>query len=224
MGVRTMTVSGFGTVVESVGSIPPTSWAVALTTTSSVPDADNVVVNTSQGATINFFLDVTISNHKITYASANANQTSRLETRTVREHEFAHVGARNGFGSAAAIKALCDDVKVKWTAKAKTQADVSAAITAHESAIENYLSPMLEYFDELVVHKVQRASGKFIGMATDADLKTVRDTFEYIDPETGASRKPSDAAIAKMEKSCATSAKLGEAFANAHAAPSAVVS
>ena len=58
MGVRTMTVSGFGTVVESVGSIPATSSAAALTTTSNVCDADNVVINTSGGATINFFLDV----------------------------------------------------------------------------------------------------------------------------------------------------------------------
>ncbi len=223
MGVRTMTVSGFGTVVESVGSIPATSSAAALTTTSNVCDADNVVINTSAGATINFFLDVTISNHKIAYASANASQTSRAETRTVREHEFAHVGARNGFGSATAIKALCDDVKVKWTAKAKTQAEVSAAITAYEDAIENYLSPMLDYFDELVVHKVQRATGIFVGMPTDADLATVRATFEYVDPETGASRKPSNTAIATMEKSCAASAKLGEAFAKAHAAPNSVM-
>ncbi len=223
MGVRTMTVSGFGTVVESVGSIPSSSSAAALTTTSNVCDADNVVINTSGGATINFFLDVTISNHKITYASANANQTSRAETRTVREHEFAHVGARNGFGSATAIKALCDDVKVKWSAKAKTQAEVNEKITAYEDAIENYLSPMLDYFDELVVHKVQRASGKFVGMPTEVDLKATRGTFEYLDPETGASRKPSDTAIATMEKSCAAGAKLGEAFAKAHAAPKAVV-
>lgn len=225
MPVRTVSAPALSKVTESIDPNGPDG--VALTSTTVDAEAVMTTGPKSRIGTVN--LDFVIGSHAITYSKKGyADSTSKAESRTVRQHEYGHVGARNALASSAVLTSLCTAVQVNWTFSVPTtgddtkdQAAEDAAKASYESAVVNYIEPFIEYLDELVLHAARRAAG-VAGVPTDTDLATMLAGIKYTDPATGQSRTPNQQAIDAAKKATAAGEKTGEAHAKATPTPDAV--
>ena len=221
MPVRTASAPALSSVSERIDANGPDGVAITSTTV----DAEAVMTTGKQGRVGTVNLDFTIGSHTITYArKGDADQTSRAETRTVRQHEYGHVGARNALANSAVLTALCTAVQVNWTFVVPASADQAAedALKAsYQDAVVNYIEPFIEYLDEVVVHAARRAAG-VAGVPTDAQLATMLAGISYTDPATKQTRSPNQQAIAAAKAATATGEKTGEAHAKATPTPDAV--
>ena len=197
MPVRTVSSPVFASVIESVGGGQAAGDAKTKSATSVSADTD-VVALANGGANCTVQLDFTISKHEIFYGdNKTADSQSDKESRTVRVHEYAHVGARNALASKTLLEALCKEVGVNWKFSIKStgdtaadQATLDATKATYESAVEDFITPLIDYLDELVVHETQRNAGK-VGMTTDSQLATQLAAISYTDPATGTAKSPS---------------------------------
>jgi hypothetical protein len=220
MPVRNVSAVGFTVVTEAIDASQ--NAGEALTKTATNVDADTDVVNVASGADCTVQLDFTITKHAIGYGDRNtADSTSAKETRTVRQHEYAHVGARNALASSTLLSALCTDVGVNWKFHAPDQATLDATKARFEAAVEAYVNPIVDYLDELVVHETQRKAGK-VGVKTDAQVAAMLAAISYTDPDTGKSRAPSAKVIAQAVTATKTGSANGETYAKTTATPSTV--
>jgi hypothetical protein len=228
MPVNTVSAVAFAKVTEVVDTAQgagnantTTATTVSATTTWSANGLDGTVG-----------LDFTISSHEIAYGDRQtADSTSAKETRTVRQHEYSHVGARNALASKTLLKALCDDVKVQWTchvaANALTgnpvtdAATQAAAAKPFEDAIEDYINPIIDYLDELVVHETQRNAGK-VGVKTAAQVATMLAAISYTDPVSSTTNTPSTTVMGQAVAATKAGGTKGETHAKTTPTPAAV--
>ena len=218
MPVRKVSAIAMTVVTESVGG--GQSPGDAVTKTATTVDADTDVVNVAKGADCTVHLDLAISRHEIHYGDRKtANSTSDKETRTVRQHEYAHVGARNALADKKLLTALCGDVGVKWKFHIAStgntgadQAKLDSTRLAFEGAVEDYINPLIDYLDEFVVHEVQRKASK-AGRPTDSQLATQLAAISYTDPETGAVKQPGSKVVAQAVQATQAGSTKGEEHA-----------
>jgi hypothetical protein len=187
------------------------------------------VVNAASGADGIVQLDLKISAHQISYGDrTTADSVSRNEARTARQHEYAHVGARNALASSMLLTALCRDVGVQWKFHINTtndqsadQASLAATRKTFESAVEDYINLLVGYLDEPVVHETQR-NATTTGVKSASEVKTLLDSISYDDPVTGTSKKPSTAVMAQSQRETRNGATKDENFARSTPTPAAV--
>ncbi|WP_406699757.1 hypothetical protein V5E97_12950 [Singulisphaera sp. Ch08] len=218
MPVRKTSTVAMTVVVESVGGGLSPGDAVTKTTTTVGAHTD--VANVTNGADCTVHLDFEISRHEIFYGDRKtADSTSDKETRTVRQHEYGHVGARNALADKSLLTSLCSDVGVKWKFHIAStgnlgadQAKLDATTLAFESAVEDYINLFIDYLDELVVHETQRKASK-TGRPTDSQLATKLAAISYTDPETGTLKQPSSKVVAQAVKATQAGSTKGEEHA-----------
>lgn len=215
MPVRNVSAIGMTMVSEAVGGGQSPGEAVTKTLTTVAAHTD--VANVTNGADCTVQLDFEISKHEIFYGDLKtADSTSDKETRTVREHEYAHVGTRNALADTKLLTALCSDVGVKWKFHiafsgnlGADQAKLDATSRAFESAVENYINPFVDYLDEVVAHETQRKASK-AGRPTDSMLATQLAAISYTDPETGTVKQPGSQVVAQAVKASQAGSTKGE--------------
>jgi len=218
MPVRKASTVAMTVVVESVGGGQSPGDAVTKTTTTVGAQTD--VVNVANGADCTVNLDFEISRHEIFYGDRKtADTTSDKETRTVRQHEYGHVGARNALADKALLTALCTDVGVKWKFHigftgnlGADQAKLDSTSKAFESAVEDYINLFIDYLDEFVVHETQRKAAK-TGRPTNSQLATKLAAISYTDPETGTVKTPSSKVVDQAVKATQAGSAKGEEYA-----------
>jgi len=197
-----------------------TSGGDAVTITSTSVSANTDVANTVNGANCTVQLDFDISKHEIFYSARNiADSPSKHETRTGRQHEFGHVGARNALASKTLLTSLCTDVGVKWTFSIKSTSDqkadqekLDATARKFEKAVEDFINPLVDFLDEKVVHETQRKAS-MTGRPTDSQVAAMLSAISYVDPTTGTAKSLSTNVIAQV----VTAIKKGETAGETHA-------
>ena len=227
MPVRNVSSVAFAAVTEKLDGGLGAGNAKTVSATS--VSGDTVIVNTATGANCTVHLDFAISKHEIGYGDRNtADSGSDKETRTVRQHEFAHVGGRNALASKTVLQALCDDVKVKWTFTIKStgdqtadQATLDSTRATYEGAVEDYINPIVDYLDELVIHETQRTAGK-VGVKSAAAIATMLAAISYTDPETGKARTPTAGAMTTAAAAIKAGGAKGDTFAQNSPTPPTV--
>jgi hypothetical protein len=218
MPVRNVSPLALSSVKEEVGGVKGDNAAVTITTTSVQATTD--VVNVAGGVDCTVNLDFEITKHEIRYRDRNtADRQSQHETRTVRQHEYGHAGARNALASKALLTKLCSDVGVKWTFHVKTTGNKEAdeekldeTATTFEDAVLNYINSIIGYLDEKAVHETQRNAG-MSGRPTDADLALVLAAISYTDPTTGTAKSPSNSVMTQAVSASKTGETTGETHA-----------
>jgi hypothetical protein len=227
MPVKTVSAVALTAVTEAIDTTLGAGKANTSTATS--VGANTTVVNVADGADCTVDLDFTISSHAIGYGDRQtADSGSAKETRTVRQHEYAHAGARNALASKTLLTALCNDVSVRWTFhftatgdQTKDQAALNAMKKPYEDNVENYINPIIDYLDELVVHETQRAAG-VNGVKTAADIANMLAAISYTDPVSGTSKTPSTTVMGKAVTETKAGAAKGETQAKNTPTPATV--
>jgi len=227
MPVRTVSAIGFAAVTEKINGAYSAGDAKTRTATS--VNGDTAIAKTADGVNGTVSLDFIISKHEIGYGDRNtALSGSAKETRTVREHEFAHVGGRKALASSTLLTNLCNGVKVngKFSLKntdsqATDLANQASAKKDYESAVEDYINPLIDYFDEFVIHETQRTAG-LVGVSSAASVAAMLAAIEYTDPDSGTTNKPSATVIAATVTAIKAGAAKGEAWASKNKAPATV--
>jgi hypothetical protein len=226
MPVRTVSAIAFVKVTESIGG---TSSGLTTTATTVSADTDLKSLTGGKGTDGAVQLDFTISTHSITYSAVGvADALSSKETLTVRQHEYGHVGARNALASKTLLTDLCTDVGVKWTFHIPDSGNLSAdqvafdqAKTKYQSAVENYINPIVDYLDENVVHETQRTA-QMVGRVDAKGVAAMLAKISYLDPVTGTTQTPSGAIMAKAITETKNGLTKGQNFAKGSKTPASL--
>jgi hypothetical protein len=229
MPVRNVSAAAFSAVSESVNAAKVANRGDAVTLSPTAVSADTDELPVKDGTDCTVQLDFTISSHEIAYMTRNtADSGSAKETRTVRQHEYSHVGARNALASKSLLTALCNDVGVVWKFHSNispTTDEERKALDAekkkYEDAVEAYIKPIVDYLDELVVHETQRNAG-LAGVSDATAVASMLAAISYTDPETKKTKKPSATVMAQAVTATKTGSANGEAHAKNTATPRAV--
>jgi hypothetical protein len=227
MPVRNVSSIAFVKVTETIGG---TNDGLTTTTTLVAADTDEKGLAAGKGWDCTVQLDFKISKHSITYSAlGKANTTSSKETRTVRQHEYAHVGARNALASQTLLADLCKDVGVKWkfhideTGNAVTdRSNIDKTKKTYEKAVEDYISAIVDYLDEKVVHETQR-NAQLVGVKDVTQVAAMLAAISYSDPETGNAQAPNGKIMAKAVTETQTGSTKGENYAKGTSTPPSVM-